>query len=113
MDDRLEWSRKETLFLALCRPALFWGVPLEGMIINVVAWLVIGVLFQSPAHWYRAPFVLWAMVVPCHYAMSMLIAFDYYFFRVARLWLSRVAKGARLANFPEDPPSSPDEIGVL
>ncbi len=40
--------QRDILFLALTRPVLKWGVPVEALMINIVGTGLAGIEFQSP-----------------------------------------------------------------
>jgi type IV secretory pathway VirB3-like protein len=76
--------RESTLFLALTRPALTWGVPLEALVLNGVCTFYGGAFLQAPV-WYRNPLVFWAAGVPIHMVLRELTALDYHWARTFRL----------------------------
>jgi type IV secretion system protein VirB3 len=84
MDER----RKDTLFLACTRPAMFWGVPFEGFMLNFCMTFLLGLWLGSPAYW--------LLGVAIHFPMRVLTSIDHNFFRVWRLWLE--TKGAAIGS---------------
>jgi type IV secretion system protein VirB3 len=93
-------DRREILFLALTRPALVWGCPIEAVIVNVCVTLLAGMILSAPV-WYRAPFFYWAMCVPVHLIIQRVISWDYHGFRTLRLWLETTGIGrTTLAGLP-------------
>ena len=76
--------RQATLFLALTRPALTWGVPFWGFWINVIGTFYAGAIFQAPTIW-RQPMWFWAAGVPIHFLLRELTAFDYHWAHTLRL----------------------------
>jgi type IV secretory pathway VirB3-like protein len=44
-------DRSEVLFLALCRPALTWGVPFEAVALNVMVTFAAGLELSAPRFW--------------------------------------------------------------
>ena len=107
----------DILYIAITRPAMKMGVPVEGLTVNFVisymAYLYIG---------HRGPF--WALatlpVFPVvHFLMRLLVAWDHNVFRIVRLWLelgipitTRTWGGKFLAAIPHHPPSSPRDIAT-
>lgn len=89
MDDT---GRSEVLFLALCRPSVVWGVPLEGLAINVMVVFFAGLELSGPTVW-RSPFMFWAAGVPIHMIMQRLTSFDYHWFRTIRIWALTTGTG--------------------
>jgi type IV secretory pathway VirB3-like protein len=91
---------RETLFLALCRPPLTWGVPSEMLAMNVLGTFAAGVWLHGPTI-YRSPFMFWLMGVPIHMALRRLTAWDYHWHRTLRLWLLTFGSGhATLESLP-------------
>lgn len=75
------------LFLACTRPAMKFGVPLEGLIANFV-------MFYCGFMWVAHGYVLSIRGLVCillfpvnHMAMRILISFDHNMFRIMRLWI--------------------------
>jgi type IV secretory pathway VirB3-like protein len=103
-------DRREILFLALTRPALLWGCPIEAVIVNVCATLLAGMILSAPV-WYRAPFIYWAACVPVHLIIQRVISWDYHGFRTLRLWLETTGIGrTTLAGLPTQRPRTAAEI---
>lgn len=103
-------DRREILFLALTRPALLWGCPIEAVIVNVGVTLLAGMILSAPV-WYRAPFFYWAMCVPVHLIIQRVISWDYHGFRTLRLWLETTGIGrTTLAGLPTHPARSSKEV---
>lgn len=50
---------QDTLFLAATRPAMRWGVPMEGFYLNVFGTWLFGMVLGSPFIWLT--FFLWHM----------------------------------------------------
>ena len=69
---------QDTLFLACTRPAMWHGVPLEALAINVMVTGIVFVLMSNPFY------LLIGIVV--HYAIRALISHDYNIFKTLRLW---------------------------
>ncbi len=93
-------DRTEILFLALTRPSLRWGVPFEGLVINMCASFLAGVMFCQPV-WYRPPMLYWAAFFPIHAAMRRITAWDFHGFRTLRLWMTSTGVGrVALAALP-------------
>lgn len=72
---------KETLFLALTRPAIvpYLGVPFEALMLNLMLSFFVGL-------WGGNPF-LWGVFVIIHFPMRVIASIDPNFFRLGRLWL--------------------------
>jgi type IV secretion system protein VirB3 len=95
--------RREELFLACTRPAMRWGVPMEGLYINLSAGTVFGMIMGSP--------VYWLVMIPVHYAMKFQSNKNPNFFREVRIWFS--TKGANAGGvlwaLPAHGPRSAEE----
>ena len=85
-------DRSEVLFLALCRPALTWGVPFEALALNVMVTFAAGLELSAPTIW-RSPIMFWAAAVPIHMVLQRLTSWDYHWFRTVRLWVLTVCTG--------------------
>ena len=85
-------DRSEVLFLALCRPALTWGVPFEAVALNVMVTFAAGLELSAPTIW-RSPILFWAAAVPIHMVLQRLTSWDYHWFRTVRLWVLTVCTG--------------------
>jgi type IV secretory pathway VirB3-like protein len=85
-------DRSEVLFLALCRPALTWGVPFEAVALNVMVTFAAGLELSAPTIW-RSPILFWSAAVPIHMALQRLTSWDYHWFRTVRLWVLTVCAG--------------------
>jgi len=102
----------DTLFLACTRPALWHGVPLEGMAINGMIVGVVFVLMKNPLY------LLIGVVV--HYAMRSLIALDYNMFTTLRLWADTKARarnkdywgGSSVSPLPPRPAVKQREVRI-
>lgn len=79
------YDRSEILYLALTRPTLVWGVPFEGLGLNLFLTFFSGLEFQAPTIW-RSPFIFWLAAIPIHLAMRRLTSWDYHWIRTIRLW---------------------------
>ncbi len=66
--------QRETLFVALTRPALTYGVPFEGFILNIVVVYMAGLEFGGPG--WRCFFFFWLAGIPIHYLMRELTGWD-------------------------------------
>lgn len=103
---------RETLFLAPTRPAMKWGVPYEGFLINLLGTFVFGMVMGAPYYW--------AIGVLLHFMMRALATWDPHFFRVLRLWVMTKGEtmGADLYGAPTLVPlegfraKSPEEYQV-
>lgn len=85
-------DRSEVLFLALCRPALTWGVPFEALALNVMVTFAAGLELSAPTIW-RSPILFWAAAVPIHMVLQRLTSWDYHWFRTVRLWVLTASPG--------------------
>jgi type IV secretory pathway VirB3-like protein len=88
---------REVCFLALTRPALTLGVPLEGLLVNVFACLLSGMVFSSHS-WRNSPFMYWFLALPIHAAMRRLTSWDFHAFRTIRLWILTTGIGITALN---------------
>jgi type IV secretory pathway VirB3-like protein len=96
-------DRGEILYLALTRPTLVWGVPFEGLALNVFVTFFGGIEFQAPTLW-RSPLMFWLTAIPIHLAMQRLTSWDYHWFRTIRLWaLTMGTRRATLESMPTQP----------
>lgn len=86
---------EDILFLALCRPAMKFGVPVVGLLINLsgsvmfAAWAGLVVNFSLL---YGA-----LLFVAVHFIMRLLVERDHNMFRIKLLWVE--TKGRSLAAF--------------
>jgi type IV secretory pathway VirB3-like protein len=105
-------DRSEVLFLALTRPALVWGVPVEALAINASVCLLGGMILCAPV-WYRSPFMYWAACVPVHMLIQRVTSWDYHGFRTLRLWLETTGIGrVTLEGLPTKRPLSGSELAT-
>jgi type IV secretory pathway VirB3-like protein len=103
-------DRSEVLFLALCRPALTWGVPFEALALNVMVTFAAGLELSAPTLW-RSPILFWAAAVPIHLVLQRLTSWDYHWFRTVRLWVLTVWAGrTTLESLPTVPARSGREV---
>lgn len=101
---------RDTLFLALTRPPMHWGVPYEGFCCNVVGSFLIGLWLGSPLYW--------PICIVIHLPMRALASLDHNFFRVRRLQIETRGKsvgsdtwgGSSLAPLPRWPARTASEI---
>lgn len=70
--------RQETLWLAPTRPAMKWGIPIEGYRINLFGTFFIGMWMGSPFYWLIGVFNL----IP----LRALARWDPNFFRILAVW---------------------------
>jgi type IV secretion system protein VirB3 len=77
---------KDTLFLALTRPAMKFGVPAEAFMANFVLSFFVGL-------WGGNPF-LWLVCIAIHFPMRVIASVDHNFFRIWRLWLTAKASSS-------------------
>lgn len=81
---------EDPLFLACTRPAMWRGVPLEAVGINLMATSIFFVVMSNPFY------MLVGVVI--HYAIRAMISRDYNMFTTLRLWAETKAR-ARNADF--------------
>jgi type IV secretion system protein VirB3 len=84
-----EHDRTSVLFLALTRPAMIWGVPVEAFYANTFVTFMVGMCiagFGERSLW-RSPFMFWLAGIPIHLMIRRLISWDYHGFRTILLWL--------------------------
>lgn len=85
-DRQSKWPEREILYLALTRPALTYGVPVEAFWVNVFGVFILGAYLSGPSIW-RCPLLFWLMAIPVHLLMRELTALDYHWCRMLRLRL--------------------------
>lgn len=83
---------RHILLLALTRPSLTLGVPIEALVLNIVVTAFGGMLLSAPV-WWRCPLIFWLAGVPIHLIMRRITAWDYHGFRIIRLWLEILITG--------------------
>lgn len=103
------YSRNATLFLALTRPALMFGVPFECMMANLLGTFFIGAELSGPSYW-RCPIVFWSMGIFVHLALRKLTSSDYYWFRTILIWLGTIHR-RELSSLPSWPARRGRELG--
>lgn len=69
----------DTLYVAMTRPALRWGVPLEGVIINVAFTVMVTCVFIGRPPGFAIGFVI-------HFVLREMTRRDPHFFRRWYLW---------------------------
>ena len=79
---------KDTLFLALTRPPMTFGVPFEGFLANLFLSFFVGLWGDNPFYW--------LICIVIHFPMRVIASADHNFFRVWRLWL--VTKGSSVGG---------------
>lgn len=103
-------DRSEVLFLALTRPALIWGVPIEAFALNAAGTLLSGMILSAPTLW-RSPFMFWLAGVPIHFLLQRITSWDFHGFRTIRLWLETAGTGrTALYALSRIPPRTAKEI---
>lgn len=80
--------RKDTLFLALTRPAMKLGVPALGFGMNFVLSFFVGLWGNNPFYW--------LICIAIHFAMRIIASSDPNFFRIWYLWL--ITKGSAVGS---------------
>jgi type IV secretion system protein VirB3 len=73
-----EGLTEDTLFLACTRPAMWQGVPVEALGLNMMATTIFFVLMENPIY------MLIGVVI--HYTIRAAISRDYNYFTTIRLW---------------------------
>jgi type IV secretory pathway VirB3-like protein len=105
-------GRAEVLFLALTRPSLTFGVPIEGLVLNGAGSFWFGAIMARHGSLWQSPLTYWLVCIPVHLIMRRLISLDWHAFRTLLLWVMTVASPrleaipTRRASSPEDLPSS-------
>lgn len=79
---------KDTLFLALTRPASYFGVPFQGFVANLVLSFFLGLWLGNPFYW--------LICIAIHFPMRVIASADHNFFRVLQLWL--ITKGSSIGG---------------
>jgi len=79
-------ANREILYLALTRPALWYGVPIEALALNMFVCFFAGAELSAPTIW-RCPVWFWAASVPIHFGLRRLTGWNYHWARECRLWL--------------------------
>ncbi len=101
-------AERDILYLALTRPALTWGVPIEALAINVMICFVAGAELSGPTIW-RSPMMFWALCIPIHFGLRRLTSWDYHWARTVRLWVECVMFPA-IYSLPVAPAKSHREV---
>lgn len=103
---------EDPLFLACTRPAMWQGVPLEALVINLMATTVVFVLMKNPLYM--------VIGVAVHYATRLLVSRDYNMFGVLRVWSETKARarnkerwgGSSVSPLPLRAARKPHEVRV-
>jgi type IV secretory pathway VirB3-like protein len=85
-------DRSEVCFLALTRPAMLWGCPVEAVGINAAVTFFGGMILSGPSVW-CSPFMFWLACIPVHLVLQRITAWDFHGFRTLRLWLETTGVG--------------------
>ena len=101
---------REILYIALTRPSLFWGAPVEGVGMNFVSTLLLGWCFQMGTGFPAV--VLWlAWGVPAHFVMRWATSFDWHWARAIMLWGKTIGRGhTTLVSLPRQRPINAKDI---
>jgi type IV secretion system protein VirB3 len=102
----------DVLFLACSRPAMAFGVPFEGFMLNFCGTFLLGLWLGSPLYW--------LVGIALHFPMRIVTALDHNFFRLGRLWLetkgasvrSDLWGGSSLAVLPAARPKTARELAT-
>ena len=103
---------EDTLFLACTRPAMWRGVPLEAVGINLMATSIFFVMMGNPFY------MLIGVVI--HFTIRALVSRDYNFFTTLRLWFETKARarntelwgGSSVSPLPLRAAKKPREVRV-
>src|ERR1700731_3326093 len=98
---------RETLFIALTRPALTWGVPFEALIVNILIPFAAGVELQGPG--WRMPYLFWLAGVPVYLVLRELTSWDPLWFHTIKISII-TARIRSLEALPPWVPRSAEEI---
>jgi type IV secretion system protein VirB3 len=101
---------RETLFVAITRPAMKFGVPFEAFVMNFVLSFFVGLWGDNPFYW--------LICIVIHFPMRIIASDDHNFFRVWRLWLMTKGSsvggdrwgGSMLSPLPDRPGRSVKEL---
>ena len=107
----------DVLYIAITRPAMKMGVPIEGLSANfIISYMVYNYVGHGSVVWSLATLPIFPIV---HFLMRIFVAWDHNIFRIARLWLelgipitTRTWGGKFLAAIPHHLPSSPRDIAT-
>src|SRR3954454_4257000 len=103
---------EDPLFLACTRPAMWQGVPLEALAINVMATMIFFVMMENP---------LYVLIgVAIHYSIRAMISHDYNMFSILRLWAGTKGRarnkerwgGSSVSPLPLRPARKPREVRI-
>lgn len=103
---------EDTLFLACTRPAMWQGVPLEGLVYVACGTMVTFVLVKNPLYL--------GIGVVLFYVMKAFVSRDYNMFGVLRLWSETKARsrnnarwgGSSISPLPLRRARKPHEVSV-
>jgi len=86
-------ARDDMLFLALTRPAMMWGVPAVGCMLNISGSIIAGAWLGAGSYMILVWWV--ALMPPIHLLMRYAVSRDHNCFRVWLLWLETKAAAGR------------------
>lgn len=111
---------EDTLFVALLRPAMMWGVPATGCMLNISGSIIVS-SWLGLGSWH---IMLWmAVLMPAvHMVMRYAVSQDYNWFRTRLLFLETKAKSGNIAfwggsslsplpRMPKKPAEMPISLG--
>ena len=82
---------EDTLFLACTRPAMWQGVPIEAVCLNVMATTIFFIVMKNPCYM--------AIGIVVHYVVRAFISRDYNVFGVLRLWAETKGRARNTARW--------------
>ena len=82
---------EDTLFLACTRPAMWRGVPIEAVCLNLMATTILFVVMKNPFYM--------TVGVVLHYATRAVISRDYNVFGIWRTWLETKGRARNAARW--------------
>jgi type IV secretion system protein VirB3 len=114
----MDKASEDILFLALTRPAMLWGVPAVGCLLNISCSMIAGAWLGMGSYMILVWWVV--LIAPIHLTMRVLTAIDHNAFRTKMLWLETKASsaasqrwgGSSLSPLPTRWPTKAREIPI-